>query len=642
MSSGYPAAFSEHPSAGGRQPSGRRRRSSLPLSRSIYEWVALLLAATGPVLGTWLFGGVRLWSVGPLMLFSFVASALYLLRPVLFSTIEPLRWPPGFLAFWIFLLYGACRISAAPSTMDATVEILRLSSYLLAFWVWAGLSAEQGRWRWLLALLLLAISVMAWYAIIQHAHGARGVLNLIRPEQYGMRASGAYFCPNHFANLLAISVPLGLALALMPAAGVPLRLLSAYTVLVALYPLYLTASRSAWLGVAAGLTVCLGLLSLRRGVGRALLALILTPLFFAGVGVVGWMTSPLVHARVEDALKGNIRISLWRDTLAMIADHPWLGYGPGSFRWVYTRYWHHLGQYLDPEFAHNDFLQLVAEYGAVGALLLLGGLTYVLVRLVRQIRSGDAERGVYLIAGFVGACAAAAVHACFDYNFHLHGNVSVLVAFGGVTAAILHSGGHFNSPRWVEPLGRHTAWLALLPLLLALVASRSIASYAFALRGDFSQAALRYDAAARDYKKAIRILPSNGAAHRALGFLRSAESYWNRDPDSLRVQVDEGLAAFARAREINPLDLDSAFGMSHMRVRINEPEKAVSIMQELVRLAPHHRDYWVELGLQLRSLRRYEEALAAFERAQAYGNTEQIALNLQFLRRRLAAADAAR
>ncbi len=637
MSFGYPAAFSDASDGGGRAPNGRRRRSSISAGRSVYEWAALLLVAAGPLLGTWLFGGVRLWSVGPLLLLSLAAAALYLLRPLFFRVAEPIRWPPGATILCLFLLYGAVRVPASPSPMDATVEVLRLAGYLFALWVWVGLSADQGRWRWLLGLLLLSVSIMAWYSIIQHANGDRGVLNLVRPEQYAMRASGAYFCPNHFANLLAISLPMGLAIALMPAAGVSLRLLSAYTALVSLYPLYLTASRSAWLGMAAGLTVLPSLLALRRGVGRALLALVATPLLLAAVGVLGFFMSPLVHARVEDAMKGNIRLSLWRDTLAMIADHPWFGYGPGSYRWVYTRYWRHLDRYLDPEFAHNDFLQLGAEYGVAGAFLLLGGLAYGLVRLFRLVRDGDAERGGYLIAGFIAAAAAAAIHACFDYNFHVHGNTSMLVAFAGVTLALLCSGGHLSSPRWVERLGRRASWFAIVPMLLALIAGRSIASYAYALRGDFDRAALRNEAAASAYKRAIRIQPSNGTAHRGLGYLRSAESYWNRDPESRQAQIEEGLAAFEHALRTNPLDLDSAFGRSQLLMRKGEPDKALALMRELVRLAPHHRDYWIELGLQLRSLRRYEDALEAFQRARSYGNTEQIELNLRFLRGRLSA-----
>ncbi len=73
----------------------------------------------------------------------------------------------------------------------------------------------------------------------------------------------------------------------------------------------------------------------------------------------------------------NLRWSLSRDTWRMAHDRPWFGWGPGSFPIVFPLY---QGNYLRSadgrpeariEDAHNDWLQLLAECGIVGAIVIV-------------------------------------------------------------------------------------------------------------------------------------------------------------------------------------------------------------------------------------------------------------------------------
>ncbi|MCZ7592306.1 MAG: O-antigen ligase family protein [Kiritimatiellae bacterium] len=636
MLSGSPVVYSDLDSNGKREP--RRRRSHVPVSRSIYEWIALALLLLVPVAGTWIFGGVRLWSVGPLMLVVFLAAILYFARPLFFRGTSIPYWPTVTVGLLLFLAYGFVTIPRAAAPDQAWTAMLVATSVVVAFLVWSGLAGEAGRWRWLLAALFISISIMAWYAIVQHTHESRLVLGYERPEQYGMRASGAYFCPNHFANLLALTVPMAFAVACIRSAGFPLRLLAGYTMLVVLPPLYLSGSRSAWLGVIAGILAMSGFLGLRRGIGRALLLIVVVAIGLAVLGALAWLLLPLVQERVLNALHGNVRINLWRDTLTMIADRPWLGVGAGGFRWVYPHYWHFLAVYTDPEFAHNDHLQLVAEFGIVGASILFAVVAWMLFGFARQLRSGDADRGAYLIAGFVGAFVAYTVHAAFDYNFHIYGNAQTLAALGGITVAVLHSGGHIQIPPRLA-LGSGARWSAvwaLVPLLLLLLTVRTVAGYGFTLRGDLQREGVKLEDAMASYQTALRISPANGAAHRGIAQCLSSMAYWNVVPEDKREQAESARAEFQRALEINPWDIDARFGLSRIYNTLGNPEQGLSALRELVELVPHQRDYKLELGLQLRSMGQYAEALEVFREVQKAKNTEQVRLNIQFLQRKLA------
>lgn len=572
------------------------------------------------------------------MLVVFLAATLHFARPLFFRGVPIRYWPSVTLGLLVFLLYGFLTIPRAAAPDQAWIAMLVGTSSVLAFVVWSGLAGEASRWRWLLAILFISISIMAWYAIIQQAHESRLVLGYERPEQYGMRASGAYFCPNHFANLLALTLPMAFAVACMRSAGIPLRLLAGYTALVVLPPLYLSGSRSAWLGMIAGILAMSGFLGLRRGIGRALLLAGVVLLVLAVAGALAWLLLPLVQERVLDALHGNVRINLWRDTLTMIADRPLLGVGAGGFRWVYPHYWHFLTIYIDPEFAHNDYLQLVAEFGFTGALILFAVVVWMLFSLARLVRASDVDRGAYLIAGFVGAVVAYVVHANFDYNFHIYGNVQTLAALGGITVAMLYAGDHIRVPHRLSfgSGSRLTALWALVPLVLLLLAGQTIASYGFALRGDLEREDNQLESAMRSYQTAIRVSPSNGAAHRGLAQCLSSLAYWNIVPEDKREGAEKARAEFERALEINPWDLDARFGLSRIYNTLGDSEKGLSALRELVALVPHQRDYKLELGLQLRSMGLYPEALEIFKEVQKVNNSEQVRLNIRFLERKLA------
>jgi len=75
----------------------------------------------------------------------------------------------------------------------------------------------------------------------------------------------------------------------------------------------------------------------------------------------------LLQSRAPSA---NMRMELWGD---MIRHLGWLGHGVGSTDWFYPFM----------EFAHNDFLQIAFEFGAVGAVLWVGFIVCCLAGPVR-------------------------------------------------------------------------------------------------------------------------------------------------------------------------------------------------------------------------------------------------------------------
>lgn len=617
-----------------KQPGERRARSIQSPWESAHEWALLILVGLASWLGVWLFGGVRLWSVGPLTALVFLSTALCCLRAIGRPQYS-LRAAPGLIFFSLFLLYAGLMIPRAAVPYDAQLEVLKLASYVGAYWVWSQLAGVHGRWRWLVAVFLLVVTMMAWYAIIQHAHGSRMVLTLERPDDYAMRASGAYFCPNHFANLLEMTVPFALAVALSPASGLPLRLLAGYSMLLALPPLYLTQSRSGWLGVLAGLSVTIALLGLRRSFRRFLLLAVLTPLVLAAVAGLVWAFSPMVQARVADALAGNVRIQLWQDTWSMIKEQPWFGWGPYSYRWVYPKFWHFMTVYVDPQFAHNDYLQLWAEYGLAGFALLFGACGVVIARLLAKLRFVEGDRDGYLIAGLMGTIAATSTHALFDYNFHIYGNVQALVMLTGLVTSLVLFSGHRAAPSrpgW----GRLALGGVILMCLCMLgLTLRAVGSYLLVRKADAAREVFAMDRAQSHYEWALRIAPANWNAQLGLGQSWGAMAFWNRDAESRTGQIERATEHYQQVRKENPWDTDAQFGLSRLYNAQGQTDRALQVLQNLVDQAPHHCDFQVKLGLQLRQMGRDQESLAVFRKVRSLGPSETADLNISSLTRKI-------
>ena len=120
-------------------------------------------------------------------------------------------------------VYVALGVGWAAVPHAAREAALRWGCLLAAGFAWTQLGLREHRWKWVLGVLLAAVALNGLYAWVQHMDGSRMVLWMPRAEQYGLRASGTYLCPNHLANLIALLVPVALVLIALPAAGFPLR-----------------------------------------------------------------------------------------------------------------------------------------------------------------------------------------------------------------------------------------------------------------------------------------------------------------------------------------------------------------------------------------------------------------------------------
>lgn len=146
----------------------------------------------------------------------------------------------------------------------------------------------------------------------------------------------------------------------------------------------------------------------------------------------------LTRLQVAEALQvgaANSRLILYRDTLRMTAARPLTGWGLGSYALVFPRFnsqWaEDMGAPVNYRNAHSDWLQLLAECGVVGGVLILLTLRAILVGVGPRAGS-EPSRQILLGLGVL------AVQAMFDFpvsNFAV-----AMLAATCVCAAVIHRG----------------------------------------------------------------------------------------------------------------------------------------------------------------------------------------------------------
>lgn len=152
--------------------------------------------------------------------------------------------------------------------------------------------------------------------------------------------------------------------------------------LINLNALILTKSKGALGGL---VLACLGI-ALVYSMGLFLKRHVKAVLLICVLGVIA-VTGALIHyGQTHDTLPGGnsllVRWQYWQATTHMIAQHPWLGVGPGNFSHLY----HHYKAAASPESVadpHNIILSLLSQYGPLGLLGFVLALTWPLAVVIR-------------------------------------------------------------------------------------------------------------------------------------------------------------------------------------------------------------------------------------------------------------------
>jgi O-antigen ligase len=351
---------------------------------------------------------------------------------------------------------------------------------LNVIWLWIGYVAgyvllrqmlrSEAQRRALVAVMLALGVVLASHGLYQYFYSAPQTrAEYVRDPESVMRKAGVMVMPGtpeaeQFRNRIESKEPLasfgltnslagflapwlvvggGIGLALLLAGRLRTRagLAAVFAVAVMGACLFLTKSRTGVLAAGAGAALLLATvgpwkLRLSWKSATILTSIVLAAMFVALLSR-GW--DRLVLTEAPKSLK--YRLEYWQATAAMIAEHPWLGVGPGNFQDWYPRY--KLPQasetIADP---HNYLLEMAATAGLPALLLLIGWQVTLFVRLFKSNEPAEEAE--------VEAGSRYVLYAGFALGLLLALPFDLLVAF---------------SPEGAEPLGGlPVAWVIGGPL----------------------------------------------------------------------------------------------------------------------------------------------------------------------------------
>ena len=265
--------------------------------------------------------------------------------------------------------------------------------------------------------LLLVAGLEAVLGLLQFALGDEGAV-----------ADGTYVNRNHFAGLLEMVFPFAVIypVALLrpgrsresPSALPALKACAVWAVAtVILLGIIYSLSRMGFIAALTSLFVMAAL-----GFGARLSA----KKKWAAVGMVGILIllsfvilppDQLIF-RFADLSRGekisaNDRMLIWKETLHLIAAYPVFGCGLGGYESAFLKF-SASSPNSTVDFAHNDYLQSLAELGVVGFLILGALMVAIVVKAVRVASQDSDGSGRWLGLACTGSIAAILLHSFVD------------------------------------------------------------------------------------------------------------------------------------------------------------------------------------------------------------------------------------
>jgi O-antigen ligase len=369
-------------------------------------------------------------------------------------------------------------ISADP--FETRLFVFRLLALILVCALLLGYTTTERRMRAIVYTVMCVATLSALFGILRQAtegHASLAVLPRLKPwEGYAQ-----FVNRNHFAFLMEMA--LGLVLGLLAGGGVRREQLLIFlaTVLPLWTALSLSASRGGILSALAQLLMIAllwsvirparvikdaetgWLMSLRRIVSLRLVRLLLILFLCAGVLVsVVWIGGEPTVTRFEtvagdfkaEGRYGASRQDIWRATWELIKSQPLVGTGLNGY-WVAITRFHNASGFYTPQQAHNDYLEILAGGGIIGAAL----AAWFLFELFRRIRSrlraeGESRFNRAAAFGATVGLFGVAVHSIFDFGLHIMANALVCTLLIVIATTQVRSAEQVESKRKVATASR--------------------------------------------------------------------------------------------------------------------------------------------------------------------------------------------
>ncbi|MCJ7511424.1 MAG: O-antigen ligase family protein, partial [Anaerolineales bacterium] len=527
---------------------------------------------------------------------------------------RPILWPRPAIPIVVFVAWCFLLVWKSPLPLAGLERALTALVLVTGFLIVSdGLS---GGWKpriWENALftfgVVFVVLELALWAV-WYVNWWRGSGVWLSAPPIGYRATGLVLGhPNVLAGFLCIILPLILGRVLDADRR---RRIAGWTALgiLLLAGLYLTSSRSGWLACLAGLGATFLLSygrrlvprsrSLRSLAGGALIVLTTVVLVVAGM-IYLLQRSQLTpgHASLQSP-----RAQIWRPALQIIASSPLAGHGIGSFPVLFA-----VQTGIPPGFAtshaHNALLQVAAETGFIGVLVVLWASVEV-VRALLHAWPGPSRSDRIMLSAYIGGLLAASLHHVADFLFESAVYTAAFLVVLALVLRYLTGRDRFTVSRTLAMAGSLIA-LALYVVGSALVLRGGQIYW----RGVASGRAGQWQVAATELCSAARTQPQNTLYSFQCGLALANLASSSGDLEAL----ESAISIYRSALEMDPAWPVHWANLAALEWSSGRKTDAIAHMGVASEAAPGNAVLALNLGLYQEAASNDDAAVAAYRKA---------------------------
>jgi putative inorganic carbon (HCO3(-)) transporter len=331
------------------------------------------------------------------------------------------------LAFLIFLLVSLFWSEYPRESVRGLFKILQaIMLFIMASkLLWDNHDSEK-----LITFFNILFLVIIFNAFVQYATGT----DFIRGYAYtdssaGRRVISSFKTYGHFANYLNFCILFFLFNFLNLKTINKKKILNMLLMILAVYFLFLTRSRGAWLALVSASFLIL-LLS-RKWILLILMGVLVLSSFLM------LPRHMLIH--LDTNLKEqsvNERVELWNRAIDVIRAKPLTGTGINTYSQSHQKYTRSKTGNVKDYYAHNGYLQSVAEFGIPGAFLYLSFLFFLIYYPVRFSLFSKGEPRGYVIC-WIGGPLAFLSFSMVDTVMHNSTSLLLFYFFSGIAYSAL-------------------------------------------------------------------------------------------------------------------------------------------------------------------------------------------------------------
>ena len=393
------------------------------MGEKIYKYILWLGLAAILIFSPIGLGGMRIWSITPILLVEELLIFLWLFRVVNAKNGYKLCRTKIDIPIIAFAALAVVSFIFSIYKHDSFYALLRLFGYIGVFYVVVN-EFDRSMRKGLVYLVISIGSALSLFGLLQYF----GLLS--RSWWYPQNFLAAtYVNHNHFAGYLELVIPVTLAMLMTARPRSPvlfrLSLITVSTIMIAAF--ILTESRGAWTSLGISLLVMLDVMFKREGRDKkrvftlVLLTVALIAIAYFGKDIISERLETIADTEISD-MSFDSRTKIWQGSIAMIKDNPLIGTGIGTFVWGFPRY-RPEGLYARAHYAHNDYLHMAAEMGPAGAIIMI----WILMMIIKEGFS-EKNQSPYII-GCAAGVLSLSLHGLIDFNFHIPANMLLFVVW---------------------------------------------------------------------------------------------------------------------------------------------------------------------------------------------------------------------